>query len=101
MMAAMLASPAALDEGAPAQIPRWIRPLLRPVTRRATMAFVRKYAIDVGQDQTEALRAALQAFRRDLRASGPFLLGSFSYADIVLATMMQGIAPVADRYIRL
>ncbi len=48
-----------------------------------------------------AMREACNALREGLKASSPYLLGSFTYADIVMATMLQGILPVADRFLRL
>ena len=46
------------------------------------------------------MSAALAELRAGL-AGGDHLLGRFTYADIVMATLLQGIAPVADRYIPL
>ena len=103
VVAAMLASPAALDEGAPPFVPATLRPLLRPVTRSATRAFARKYelSLDDGSASTRTVRAALDELRRALALSTPYLLGSFTYADVAMATLLQGIAPVADRFIKL
>ncbi len=39
--------------------------------------------------------------KEGLKASSPHLLGSFSYADIVMATLLQGVSPVADRFLAL
>ena len=103
VVAAMLNSPAALDEGAPAFVPAALRPLLRPVTRSATRAFARKYElpIDDGSTPTRTMRAALDELRRALAVRTPYLLGPFTYADVAMATLLQGVAPVADRFIKL
>jgi glutathione S-transferase len=100
----LIKSPQALDENAPPPIPARVRALLRPVMRVGTRWFARKYGIDRSdraqcertmREGFEQLRSALQ------QGGGPYLLGKFSYADIVMATALQGIAPVADEYIRL
>jgi glutathione S-transferase len=102
VLAATIASPGALDENSPSYVPALLRPLLRPVARRVTMAFVRKYdlRLDEGASQTDTTRKVLLAVREALDGR-PFLLGFFSYADIAVATLVQGIAPVADRFIEL
>jgi glutathione S-transferase len=39
---------------------------------------------------------------RDAVAQGPFLVGGrFSYADIAMASLLQGISPVGSGFIRL
>lgn len=103
--AAMLASPEALEEGLPPNVPRAIRPLLRPFMRHGMKWFARKYGLRLDdRDRRAAVavtRSALEALRAALAKSSPYLLGSFSYADIVMATLLQGVSPVDGRYIRL
>ena len=105
VLASIVANPGALDEGGPRSVPRWLRPMLRPVARRAMHTFARKYGLrlDAASEQVATFRAGLDELRKGLGSAGgaPFLLGSFSYADIVMATLLQGVAPVADRFIRL
>ncbi len=103
VIAAMLSSPRALDENGPPAVPGWLRPLLRPAARSLTRVFSRKYALSLDETEahTQAVRAALDALRKGLKASSPHLLGSFSYADIVMATLLQGVSPVADRFLAL
>jgi glutathione S-transferase len=103
VVASMLVSPEALDEGLPPNVPRAIRPLLRPVMRHATKWFGRKYdlSLEGAQAQKEKLRPTLEKLRAAVSGGSPYLTGSFSYADIVMASCIQGIAPVADRYLRL
>jgi glutathione S-transferase len=102
VLAATLASPAALDANLPPAVPSFLRPLLRPITRAVTKRFVQKYELALGdrEAQLRTVRAALEEIRRALAAS-PYLLGAFSYADIAVATLIQGISPVADRFLRL
>jgi glutathione S-transferase len=102
IMASMLASPGALDEGAPPGTPSWLRPLMRPIARRAARAFARKYGVENGvtEEHARAVREALEGVRAALKG-GPYLLGSFTYADIVMSTLLQGVSPVADRFLKL
>jgi glutathione S-transferase len=102
VIAGMIGSDAALDENRPPALPRGLAPLLRPVTRFAMRWFGRKYGVDPDDLATPRarLRETLTALREAL-AGKPYLLGSFSYADVVMATVLQGISPVPDRYIPL
>jgi glutathione S-transferase len=103
VLAAILASGPALDEQGPPFIPTWLRPPLRPLARAATMAFVRKYELRLGESDahTRAVRLALDRLRSGLAASSPYLHGSFSYADIAMASLLQGISPVDNRFVKL
>ncbi|MGD0529552.1 MAG: glutathione S-transferase N-terminal domain-containing protein [Polyangiaceae bacterium] len=100
VMRALARDPEALDESLPGPVPRAVRPLLRPVVRGVTRYFTRKY--DLGGDEREAVelvtvRGVLDEMRA-LGLAGRTVLGSFSYADIALASALQGISPVADRH---
>lgn len=48
-----------------------------------------------------ARKWALERLRSGLAASSPYLLGAFSYADIATASLIQAIAPVDDRHMRI
>jgi glutathione S-transferase len=91
---------AALDETLPPAFPRWVRPIVRPITRYATTWFSRKYELrlDEAQAHLAKMRAALETLRAALAKSSPYLLGRFTYADIVMAILLQGVSPVDDRY---
>lgn len=99
---ALLASSAALDESLPPEMPRWLRPMLRPITRHGTRWFARKYGLDLAsvEEHEAAVRSLLDALRERL-AGGRYLLGGFGYADIVGAAALQAIVPVDDRWFRL
>lgn len=102
VVAGMMGSPAALDESQPPAMPRFVRPLVRPVTRHAMRWFARKHGVDPA-DQAGP-RAAVRALLAELRSAlggRSYLIGSFSYADILMASSLQGISPVADEYIPL
>ncbi len=102
VIAGMMKSPGALDEAMPATVPPLVRRMLRPVNRWGTGWFARKYGVQIGDPApaVAGLRAGLLALREGL-AGGPYLLGEFSYADMIMATLIQGVAPVADEYIRI
>jgi glutathione S-transferase len=93
----------ALDTTLPAFVPRWVRPTLRPMTRYVTDWFTRKY--DLRFDQAPAhlakVRSTLETLRAALAKSSPYLLGRFTYADIVMAIVLQNVTPVDDRYFPL
>jgi glutathione S-transferase len=99
----LLASPGALEETLPRDVPRWLRPWLRPLARHGARWFARKYEVRLDDTATYVarLRATLSTLRAALAQSAPHLLGTFSYADILMATLLQGISPVAGRYIHL
>jgi glutathione S-transferase len=103
IVSGMLASREALDEGFPPNVPAGLRPVLRPVARFGTKWFSRKYDLNLDEQakQTEALKAAFVTLREALAKSSPYLLGEFSYADIVMATCLQAVSPVDDRYLRI
>lgn len=93
----VLADPAALDESVAAVVPPPLRGPLRFVTRDAARRLARR--LD-GKYQhllvSGSLRRALEHTRAGLRAAGSeHLLGRFSYADIVMAVVLEAIAPAA------
>jgi glutathione S-transferase len=102
LVSRLLASGPARDETLPRWVPGAVRPLLRPVTHFGTAWFGRKYAIDLDSLATHraALHSALTEFRAAL-GGRDYVYGTFTWADILLASIVQGIAPVDDRYIRL
>ena len=46
-------------------------------------------------------RAALDRLRAGPGSGQSYLLGRFTYADIVMATLVQAVLPVADRFFRI
>lgn len=102
IVARMMDNPAALDESQPPATPRFLRPLVRPVARHAMRWFAQKHGVDPADEAGP--RAAMRALLVELRGAlggRPYLTGSFSYADIVMASCLQGISAVADEYIPL
>jgi glutathione S-transferase len=102
VVSALLANDAALDEGLPYPVPSWLRATLRPVTRFGLRWFARKYELSpAAEDEYEyRIRPVLDRLRAAV-AKSPRLIGQFSYADIAMATLLQGISPVGNGYIRL
>ncbi|HEY5851005.1 MAG TPA: glutathione S-transferase family protein [Lysobacter sp.] len=89
----VLSDSQALDEASAAVLPRPLRKPLRFVARDAARRLDRKYRHLLVPG---SLRIALERTRAGLQASGgDYLLGSFSYADIAMAVVLEGIAPVA------
>jgi glutathione S-transferase len=102
VVSALLASQAALDEGLPFPLPAWLYAPMRPVTRFGLRWFARKHELSLAGaiEYEERLRPALDRLRVGVKKS-PRLLGRFTYADIAMATLLQGISPVGNGYIRL
>jgi glutathione S-transferase len=99
--AALLANPA-LDEALPKFVPGFLRPLLRPVSRFGTRWFARKYALDlVDLERQRGIVAGTLSEFRARYAGRPYLFDRFTNADVIFTSLLQGIAPVDNRYIRL
>jgi glutathione S-transferase len=89
----VLASPAALDEALAGIVARPLRPTFRFVARDAARRLDRKYAHLVVPG---SIRRALERTRDGLReVGGDHLLGTFSYADIAMAVVLEVVAPAA------
>lgn len=83
----------ALAESLPTFVPERLRGPLRFLARDAVRRLDRKYA---HLAKPGALRKALLRTREGLALTGSnYLLGSFSYADIAMAVVVEVIAPVA------
>lgn len=97
-----LRSNGALDESLPFPVPAWLLPAMRPITRFGMSWFARKYGVaDTNAEAIEdRMRPLLDRFR-DAVTAQRYLLGTFSFADIAMATLLQGISPVGNGYIRL
>jgi glutathione S-transferase len=102
LVATLLEDSEALDASWPSFVPGALTGLLRPVARYATGWFARKYALDFAQTEAQlrVIRTELEEVRHRLNGR-ELLLGSFSYADILVATMLQLVEPVSDRHWKL
>lgn len=102
VVAGLLADPDALDESMPPGVPKLVRVLARPVNRLGTKWFARKYGVDITDlaPHEAAIREGLAALRAGL-GGNDYLLGGFTYADIVLTNLLQAVVPVADEYMQV
>jgi glutathione S-transferase len=100
----MLAQPAALREQLPPAVPPWLRPRLAAVGAFGVRCLARKYGVEPGahSQHDAACHRALDALRDGLRHTDTHLVeGRLSFADIAMATALQFILPVADRFMPL
>ena len=96
----VLASDGALEEALPPFVPSALRPFARPVAALGARFILAKYdALDVPTARA-TLENALQHLRESLGESRN-LLGSFTFADVTMATLLQFVSPVDDRFIAL
>jgi glutathione S-transferase len=102
VIAAVLESPEALDETLPRALPSFLRRALRPSARFAARWFANKYGLRL-EDMAGPLaiyRAALTEIRGAL-GGRQYMLDAFSYADVLVAGMIQAVSPAPDRFWRL
>lgn len=101
-VAALLRSEPALVES----VPEIVRPPSKAMTvalaRLGARSIARKYgaALERESEHEATLRTALLGLREGL-SGGAHLLGSFTWADIVMATLLQFIRPVDNAFLRL
>ncbi|HHH11705.1 MAG TPA: glutathione S-transferase family protein [Sorangium sp.] len=102
-VARMLRNPRGLVETLPPELKR-LGPLAVWSGRLGARMLVAKYGLDNNDEQLlrERIRHELRLLREDLAAGGGQLCGdTFGYADILMASALAFVQPVADRYIRL
>lgn len=100
----VLAKTAASEAARREALPRPLRSaLLMPLASQGVAYLTRKYAAPVEALAAERakIRAALLALRAALGGRRHLLGDDLSYADIAMAVVLQAVAPVDDRYIRL
>jgi glutathione S-transferase len=89
----------------PGFVPRALRPAFEPVARLG-MAYIRsEFALagKTAEGSEETIRQVLKRLRAALaEGRGDYVIGErFSYADIVLAVVLQAVEPVAERFLPL
>ncbi len=83
-------------------VPGWMRlPLVAPSSARLGSWFIARKYNSSFEGIDERLRAGLQAVREALGGRAFVHGGTFSYADILAASALQGVAPPADRFLAL
>ncbi len=99
--AATMQSPDALAASLPPLVPRPARKPLRHVATVGCHYIARKYEFDAAEAERtmDQLRSALTYLRDNLDKD--YLLGQFSYADVVAASSFNLFAPVDNKHIRL
>jgi glutathione S-transferase len=89
----------ALREQVPSFVPEALRDLSVPIVERTFGYLSSKYRANA-DSPAQAQAALVEEFEHleACLARGPYLLGSFSYADILMATALHFVAPVGDRH---
>lgn len=97
-----LADPEALKEAAAGAMPTVVAGFFRPVAAMGARFIARKYGFDASEQEQDSplVSAVLDEVRAQLDG-GAYLGEAFSAADILAATFLQSVKPVADSIIRL
>ena len=97
VVAATLRSPEAQAENLPLYVPGALRPAMRPMARFGSNFILRKYGSELDE---AAATTKVCAFLDELEGmlDGEYLLGEFSYADMTAAMVVNGIAPLRERF---
>jgi glutathione S-transferase len=98
----IMASPEALADRLPGYIPDFLRMPLAPMSFLGSGLILFKYRLK--EDSDEQLHRNLHDFLK--RASlalkdGKFVFSELSFADLLIATMLQAIKPIHAKYIKL
>jgi glutathione S-transferase len=99
----ILRDPEALNESAMAVSPALFAPLLRPIAAQGAKYVGRKYGANLDDESAheQAMTELLDEIRSALGGRASLHGNGFGAKDILAATFMQGVAPVAERYIAL
>ncbi len=89
----VLSNNQALEEALPAFVPAVLRRPMRFVARDAAQRLDHKYAHLVKPDA--ARQALLKTWEGLAQSNCDYLLGSFSYADMAMAVVLEVVAPIA------
>jgi glutathione S-transferase len=83
----------------PPHVPPALKSLLLPIAKAGVEAFIAKYRMRNDADShATVLDAELAALERALSGKRYLLGDTFSYADIAMAIVLQGVSPVDERY---
>lgn len=83
----------------PPSVPAALKPLLLPVAKKGVAAFIKKYRMREQADTHEQLfHAELERLSQALVGRRYLVNDTLTYADIAMALVLQGISPVAERY---
>lgn len=94
--------PDALAEQVPGHVPAGLRRLLAPAARAGVRFVARKYSTAARLPTAEeALAEVLRQLRKAVCRHSCLVGGAFSFADVAMATSLQFVEPVSNRYMRL
>lgn len=99
VVSAIARSDAALLESIPPGIPKLLHPAMRGVAKFGTSFIARKYGADLdARAANEAKLADCCQQILDQLDGRPYLLGELSYADFACAVVVNGFAPLTQRF---
>lgn len=99
MMLRMAGDPEMIKAVIPKGVPAVLDPLLMPVARKGLESVIVKYRMREGEGVHEsAVTEVLDALAAAVSPEQPYLLGKFSYADIAMAAVLQGVSPVDEAF---
>lgn len=98
-----LASRDALREVAAQTVPRWMVGLATPIAAMGTKHIANKYQFDIEQDESHIPETVSLAFDKisEIIPTQRYLVGTFSAADILAATLLNAIQPVERPHLKL
>lgn len=98
-----LGSAAAMQEAIPSAFPRAARSRVVWMAKAGVRFLAWKYGSGGRDPSTECERIAreLEAFREVLSGTESYVLGRFTYADVVMAASLQVVWPVSNRWVPL
>ncbi|MBI3558186.1 MAG: glutathione S-transferase [Deltaproteobacteria bacterium] len=88
-------------ESIPSMFPRALKPVVLPLVSVGLKYLSREFGVDASArvKNEDRLRKVLLTLRQNLYAAGGhYLLGDFSFADVLMAVVLQFIEPVAQKY---
>lgn len=99
----ILQDPVALEETAASVVPRGVAGAFAPVAAMGARFLAGKYgfALDTEPGDGPLIREVLEAARASLTDERDYVHGAFSVTDIMIATLLQAVEPVADEHLRL
>ncbi len=91
-------------ESIPPMFPKVLDPVMMPLVSLGIGYISREFGVDAAarSRSEDRLRVVLLRLREELKAAGgSYLLGSFSFADVLMAVVLQMVEPVAQAYMPL
>ena len=88
-------------ESLPDSLPNWFKKVLAPASPMAISRLAMKYDVDLESRDlyNQLLKDRFKEISKKV-TEGQYILGEFSYADIMVALSLQNLKPVDDEFIR-